>query len=281
MPSLSDTASGLDRKSLKRPDQFQSGIGGFFNNLSKNPAALVSISILVLALGAGGAVLASRGKGKETEARNAMFKARQAYDKELAALGASLSTDVKAASGAPKSNSLVKDAKKSASGQAAVSQADPTEGAAFRKVDVDSKFSESVKSYRAIAQAYDGTRTAFEAQLVLGDLYFNHGDSVKAVPYYEKATGMASGKTEKAMSEYALGYALESSGKPAEAISYYEKALKEGNLGLKGDLLLAIARSQETKQDLAQARAAYDQVLTQMPNTEYAKTAEIFKARLH
>lgn len=273
MPSFSDTASGLDRKSLKRPDQFQSGIGGIFNNLSKNTGALLGLSALVIALGAGGAYLASHGKTKESDARNAMFKARQSYDKELAALAVTTSSG--ASSGIPKETTDKKDSEKTIT-----SPADPAEGAAFRKVDVESKFAESLKSYREVAEKFDGTRAAFESNLTIGDLFFNHGEAGKAVPYYEKAKGMASGKIEKAMSEYALGYGLEASGKPAEAIVSYEKALKETDTGLKGDILLAIARSHEAKQEKTQALATYDQVLTQLPNTEYAKTAEIFKARL-
>ncbi len=274
MPSFSDTASGLDRKSLKRPDQFQAGIGGIFTNLSKNTGALLGFSALVIALGAGGAYLASHGKTKESDARNAMFKARQSYDKELAALAVTTSSGT--SSGIPKE---VLPGKQGAE-KAIAPPADPAEGAAFRKVDVESKFAESLKSYREVAEKFAGTRGAFESNLAIGDLFFNHGEASKAVPFYEKAKGMASGKNEKAMSEYALGYGLEASGKPAEAILSFEKALKETDTGLKGDILLAIARSHEAKQEKTQALATYDQVLTQLPNTEYAKTAEIFKARL-
>jgi TolA-binding protein len=40
------------------------------------------------------------------------------------------------------------------------------------------------------------------------------------------------------------------------------------------------ARVLEALKDSAQAKATYDQVISQLPNTNYAKYAEIYKSRL-
>ena len=60
----------------------------------------------------------------------------------------------------------------------------------------------------------------------------------------------------------------------------FQKALELGEGSLKGDLLMAIARCQETLHDSSKARSIYDRILSELPNTEYAKAADINKAQL-
>jgi tetratricopeptide (TPR) repeat protein len=114
----------------------------------------------------------------------------------------------------------------------------------------------------------------------LGTLYFDHGDFAKALPWFEKAAQSASGSFERALALSSVAYTQENLGKPSDAVQTYQKALNLGEGGLKGDLLLGMARSYEALQDTAKARSSYDQILKDLPGTEYAKSAELYKGWL-
>ena len=107
-----------------------------------------------------------------------------------------------------------------------------------------------------------------------------HGEFTKALPWYEKASDSAPDSFEKALAFSSLGYVHESLGKPTEALQSFQKALNLGEGSLKGDLLMGVARSYEAVHDSANARSTYDKILTELPNTEYAKSAELFKDQL-
>ena len=154
------------------------------------------------------------------------------------------------------------------------------ESLTFKKMDVDRKLTESIEKIKRIDSEFSKTRAAFEARLKLGSLYFDHGEFDKAIAWYKKALDSAPNTFEKSIVLSSLGYAYENSGKPAEALQAFQKALPLGERSLKGDLLLGVARNQEALHDLVKARSTYDQILTELPNTEYAKSAEIFKDQL-
>jgi TolA-binding protein len=82
------------------------------------------------------------------------------------------------------------------------------------------------------------------------------------------------------MAYQSLGYSLENEGKTSEALSAYDKSAGYAEGSLKGDSLLAVARCHEAMKDSAKARSTYDQILSQLPNTDAAKTAEALKAKL-
>ena len=117
-------------------------------------------------------------------------------------------------------------------------------------------------------------KTLVEACLVLEEAF------EKAQPWYQKAADTAKGKFEKSLSLSALGYSFENLGKHANAIESFQKALDLGENSLKGDLLLALARCYGSIHDVAKARSTYDRVLSDLPNTEYAKNAELYKNQL-
>jgi tetratricopeptide (TPR) repeat protein len=150
----------------------------------------------------------------------------------------------------------------------------------YKKFDVDTTLAEPVKQLQLIVTDFSNTRAAFEARLTLGDLYYNHGQAEKSVKWYQEAADSAPGTFEKALAFYALGYSFENAAKPGEALKIYEKALNQGEVGLKGDLLLATARCYESMHDIAKARSTYDRIIAELPNTDYATSAQVFKAQI-
>lgn len=153
------------------------------------------------------------------------------------------------------------------------------------QVDVDAKFSKSVAAFTSVADQYSGSRAAFQARLALGDLYFDHGMSAKAVPWYESARQGARSNLEKGLVSYSLGYALENSGDAKSAVAAFETALKyqsdqKAVGGLKADLLMALGRSHEKLGQPAQAGTYYDRVIAEHADSQQAIQAEVFKSRL-
>jgi len=242
-------------------------LSGFFNELSKNYRAVLAVLIAVLILGGAGILVSNRKEAKAEEARNALYLAIQAVQADAK----------RVAEAEPKPAVDPKTAK--AAKQAAPIAASP-ETIEYKKLDVDAEFARGVQMLRTVAEKYSDSRTVFEARLQLGDLYYRHGQPAKAVSWYQEAAQGAPGLFPKSLAFSSWGYALESSGKPSEAISVYEKAISIGEASLKGDLLLAIARCHGLLNDSAKARSTYDQILSQLPNTEYARQAEALKAKL-
>jgi tetratricopeptide (TPR) repeat protein len=249
MPSFSSpSTSRLDRKALKSPDEFISIVRSFFSDIPKHSKVWLGALVVIFLTGLIGAFYMNHSEKREMHARDALFNAQITLDKRLKEL--------------------------------APTQTRGTDAVAQLKIDVDAKLPEVVTELKRIGKEYAGTRAALEANLTLGDLYFDHGEPGKAVPWYQEAVNTTKKDFDRALALYSLGYALENSGKPARAIENFEKAMNLGETVLKGDLLMAIARSYEAMRDIPKARATYDKILSQLPNTEYAKTAETLKAQL-
>jgi predicted negative regulator of RcsB-dependent stress response len=132
-----------------------------------------------------------------------------------------------------------------------------------------------------VAQKYSGTQAGFESNLILGDTYFEHGQAAKAAEYYNSALKSARGQTQKAMAQYALGYALENEKKYDEAIDAMRGVVSTGNKAFKGEALMALARLYELKGDKAKAIEQYDLVSKELPNSASSKIADAQKARLN
>jgi tetratricopeptide (TPR) repeat protein len=262
--TFSSAGTSLDRKSLKRPDGFLSAIRGLFSQLSKHSTIFVLVVAVVLGLGLVAGYWMNHLEAKSDAARNALFLA-----------GKSMSAELKAVEVAEKGATVQTIKKDKSSPEDAAAQA--SDSFAFKKLDVDAKFPETVKKLKAVEQDFGGTRAAFEARLKLGTLYFDHADYTKSLPWFEKAAQSAPGNFEKALALNSVGYANENLGKPADAVQSYQKALNLGEGGLKGDLLLGIARSYEALHDTAKARSTYDQILKDLPGSDHAKSAELYK----
>jgi len=270
--TLQSNKQQVDRKELKRPDQFTTSITKFFNELARNRNAVLIILSGIVLLSAVSMYIVSKKQGENEKASDALFLATDAVNKKLESLGKA-SAEATAAE--------VKDAKKSASDKKPATKPPVNpEQLAFKKLNVDQEFADGVQKYKAVIEKYGNTAAAFEARSALGALYLHHGEPEKAVPWLKAATETSPGPLPKAYAWSGLGYALENSGKTAEALQAFEKSLNLGEANLKGDLLLSMARCQETLNDKAKARATYDQIISQLPNTEYAKNAQLFKKHI-
>jgi tetratricopeptide (TPR) repeat protein len=116
--------------------------------------------------------------------------------------------------------------------------------------------------------------------MLLGKLYMDHGQASKAQEWFVKSTDSAPTKLDKALAWSSAGYANENDSKYKEAIDAFDKALAQGEGVIKGDVLMGKARSYQALKDTNQAKATYDQIVSQLPETEYAKSAANLKARL-
>ena len=261
--TFSHSGTTVDRKSLKRPDGFTSAITGLFNDLSKQTGLLLVFLGALLGLGVLAALYMNHLDSRSEAARNALFSGDKAMETEMKALATAES---------PKA---LKDSADKIAPEALA------ETVAYKKLDVDRQFPETVKKLQEVDATFGNTRSAYEARLKLGDLYYNHSEFSKAVPWYEKASDTAPNNFEKAVAFSSLGYTQENLGKPSEAIQAFQKALNLGEGSLKGDLLLGLARSYEAMHDSANARSTYDRILSELPNTDSAKSAEIFKSQIH
>jgi len=205
----------MNHKSVKRPDGFLSSVSRIFNSLASRSAGLViaGIGILFMCLAVG--FYMNHRDARASRANNALFLAEKAFESEMKKQEPSVPSE------------KAQDQK---------NQKNQGDGIAFKKLDVDRHFPETVKKFVEVSQNFNGTRAASDAQMKLGALYFDHGD--------------------------------------------FAKALELGEGSLKGDLLMAIARCQETLHDSSKARSIYDRILSELPNTEYAKAADINKAQL-
>jgi TolA-binding protein len=260
-------------KSLKKPDEFLTATTGIFDSIAKNTRMLMIALAGIVAVIALGSYIHSRNESRSLAANNAMFLAEKSLEKEMKALA-----KANAPAAAPKLTAA--DSKNDKNAKPAEAEPD-VEAVLFKKVDVDTQFPEAVSKLKEIAENFKGTRSAFEAQLTLGRLYFDHQQSEKALPWLIHALGSAPNSNEKMIAQLAVGHVQESLGKYDDAARDYEAVVKASPQGtLKADVLLSLARTQELLHDSEKAKGLYDQIITQMPGTEYAKTAELLKAQL-
>ena len=277
----------LDRKSLRRPDGFFSMVSSFFDAASKNTRAMGILLGALLAIGIVAAFIQNRNAAQADLARSELYLARKSVEKELIAFA---STDPEWKAQAAKSKeerkkaaekNKAKDAKGAAKKDEALEEEKPTaEAVAFRKLDVDAKVPTGVKNLTTVTQKFSGTRAAFEARLALGDLYYQHGQSVKSLPFYEEASKSSPSTFDRALAYYSLGYAYESAAKLPEAQQAFDRALSMGETGLRGELLLSIARIQEARGQKDEAKKTYDRVISELPSSEYSRSAEMLRTEI-
>lgn len=231
---------------LKKPDGFVLGLRRAFGNLASQSHTVFLVLGALFLLGLGSAFWMNHREANQAASRNALFLAEKALSKDLKGLE----------SGSQKKEDL-----------------------AFLNLDVSTSFKPSIQELEELTKKYAGTRAAGDAALKLGDLFFSHGNYEKALDYFKRAAESSSG-FDRASSLVSVGYCLENLGKSAEALEAFEKSLRMGEASLKPDILLSIARIHGTSKNIDKARSTYDQILKEFPNTEYSKSAELFKASL-
>jgi tetratricopeptide (TPR) repeat protein len=134
---------------------------------------------------------------------------------------------------------------------------------------------------RQYLSSYSRSAAAVQATYVLGQVELRRAQYDAAAVAFADASRRDRG-TIGALSRLGQGYALESKGDGAGAVSVYQQAL--GRLGPKdflyGDLLLGKARAQELAKDSAGAVATYKQYLKDLPAADRTEDVRIRLALL-
>lgn len=139
-----------------------------------------------------------------------------------------------------------------------------------RQAITEKKFEEAEAAYKPLFEKHEGTRSAFEGHLQLGDIWMDAGNFEKAIGHYDLAMKSASDPFSRLLGHYTLGVAKESSGKYQEAVTEYEEALKaQGSDFLRPEILMAQARCFEALQQPAKAIELYKTVQDKFATRSY------------
>lgn len=139
-----------------------------------------------------------------------------------------------------------------------------------RKAADQKNFEGAEAAYQPLLEKYKGSRPAYEAELQLGDIWMDAGNTDKAIQHYEAAMKSASDPFSKLLGHYTLGVAKESAGKLQDAVAEYESALKaQGSDFLRPEILMAQARCFEALQQPAKAIELYKTVQEKFASRSY------------
>ena len=117
---------------------------------------------------------------------------------------------------------------------------------AATKAVADKKYDAADTAYANMIDGHRGTRAAFEAELLVGDMWTDAGNFDKASGYYQRAVNDATDPFSKLLATYTIGTSKESAGKYDEAVKSYEEALAAASSDfLRPELLMAEARCYE------------------------------------
>ena len=244
---LASSNEGGFRVSDSTGDTFTGKGHQLFDALLKNQKPVAVALLVALALGVGFATIQQKREAREKGAVNALYLAKRVFEDELKSLaGVGINSD-------PAADQKMGDA-------------------LFSKIDVDAKFPNTVKKFSTVIEQNEGTRAAYDAATTLSSLYFNHGQTEKSLPWAEKAAQWAPNTMEKGFAYWGLGIVQETLGKPVDALRSFERGVGSGPA--QGEILLGIARTAETTQNTAKAKAAYDRIKKELPGSEAARIAE-------
>lgn len=266
------TETSLDHKALKKPDGFMTALSQFFDKLAKNVRAVALLGIVCLLLIGAGSFWVAHRDTRAAQARNAFFLAERAMETDLKAIAKKL---------APVPVVSDKESNKDSKAKEKDKASEPSiESVLFKKLDVDMELKETVTKMKEVTEKFSNTRAAYEAEVTLGKIYYEHGEVSKALPWLVRALASAPNAFEKKIVGLAIGHAQEDLAKYQDALQDYESASKTDNQVIKGDALLSLARVHELMKDSAKARSIYDQIISEMPGSPYAKSAELRKAQI-
>lgn len=259
--SSASSTSRVDRKSLKKPDELVSLLASFFNSLAAHAKLVAGIALALLLATAAFWGWSNVRSEKEELASAALYEAGKSFEKEMKAL-----IPPAPAENAKSIKNKTKDAPKDA--------IDPSLRAAFAPLSVDEKFTETKAALLQVSEKHAGTRASAQAMHLLGKLYLDHGQAELSIPHFQKAIELAQSNTDKATYTASLAYGFEDSGKKNEAAEAFERASRYGVPTFRGDLLLGQARNLSATGAKDRAKAIYNQVLKELPDTTYAQTAK-------
>jgi predicted negative regulator of RcsB-dependent stress response len=141
--------------------------------------------------------------------------------------------------------------------------------------------SEAEKKFAPVFEKFGKSRAAFEASLLLGDLYMDAGNFPEAEKRYEAALVLAKDAFSKLLAQYNLGIAKESAGNFQAAVASYDQALSTSSDFLRPEILMAKARCLEALQKVTEAVQVYQEVQKKFPNRSfYSGAAAAFEKKL-
>lgn len=263
----------LDLKELKRPDRFLHILQSASSHIENNPRIVLwALLSIVVALVAGGLTWNWNEKRKDS--------ARQ----ELYIVTKELSENLKKVRDEAKALTQPKvDPKKP-------KQPEPPEQMQVHApIQVDEKLQPQVEKVKNFIQKYDGTFSAFLAQVELGNLYYENESYESAVEWFRSASRSAPNKLDQGLVLVSLGYTHENLKQYDKAIDAFQESLKSLDSNLispknktekslvKGDILLALGRVYMSAKVPEKATQIYDQIIKELPNTPFAEKAELQK----
>jgi len=256
----------LNRKDLKGPDQFESKVKPMFNDMRKHAKTWIAAAVVILAVGLAYGIYDSQKKAFENEGSEALFIASKSLDKKFVEL-AKKSLGKEEPSKKPDLNGMP----------------DPDlDEIAFVRIDVQSSLSSEIEALKKVSEKYHGSRAGFEADLKLGDLFFDHAlqGSDEALKWYQSALDQANSTLDKSFAAYAQAHALEAHGKFEEAIKTLETVMHEAPESFEPELMMTLARVEQKSGNTARASELYDEIQIKHQNTDFARRASALKKRL-
>ncbi len=257
----------LDRKALKRPDEFVKRGRAFFENFTENSTlVLVLCGVLVVLAIVIGAIDHFHFKS-EMEARTALYQAKTQIQAEV--------RDSLTESDREDSKETKK--KDRSANRSALSQTWPQQLSELP----ESKQAEALSRLRAIAAEHSDTRSSYEALVALGQVYLELDQGDKAVEVFLKAKDQAPGALESAIASNLLGSTYENLGQWESAKRAYQEGLGVSSTVMESTLMAGFARVHEALKDWDRAREIYTEIKKKFPKTLYAEQAEVALVQLN
>lgn len=140
------------------------------------------------------------------------------------------------------------------------------------------KFDAAVEKYQDLMKRYPGTRAAYEARLIVGDIWMDAEMPEKAAAAYADAFSVAPDDFSRLLARYNESQAWESGAKWDKALDGYQSVLKfKGADVIKPDLLMAQGRCLEAMKRFSEARGVYEEIRKSFSDkTFYSNAATAF-----
>jgi len=157
---------------------------------------------------------------------------------------------------------------------ATLTEAEKTPGA---KIDVDAKFPKTIAELNKLVSGSDTPQVKFEAGMKLGAMYLGYANDAsfsKAIEAFKKVTEFGKTSFQKASAFYLLGSTQEKANLVKEAADSFQKALDQGNEGMKNEVLLSLVRVNVKANNATQAKNFADKLNKESPGSKAAQEAQ-------
>ncbi len=140
-----------------------------------------------------------------------------------------------------------------------------------------------VEALENVRRNHGGTVAAHIAALRLGRWALLQNDNAQAEKLYRSLLDEAKGRESQiyaTMASEALGVVLENQGRWDEALQVYEGALVDKNSPLRPLLMMSKARVLAKQDKRSEAKATYDDVVQNFPNSPYSAAARALAVKV-